>query len=168
LDSLLDLTRLEAGASELERRKIAVHALLRPIADEARGFITAAGQRLIVQEEPGLGEVNVDPDRLRHVFINLLSNASKYSAGGGTITLGAASAPLGFVRFSVRDEGDGIPPEAIARLFDRFYRVPGQSKPGAGIGLAIAREIVVAHGGTILCSSSPELGTEFQFLVPVA
>lgn len=168
LDSLLDLTRLEAGASELERRKIAVHALLRPIADEARGFIAAAGQRLIVQEEPGLGDVNVDPDRLRHVFINLLSNASKYSARGGTVTLSAVSAPLGFVRFSVRDEGEGIPPEAIARLFDRFYRVPGQTKPGAGIGLAIAREIVVAHGGTILCSSSPELGTEFQFLVPVA
>jgi signal transduction histidine kinase len=168
LDSLLDLTRLEAGASELERRKIAVHALLRPIADEARGFIAAAGQRLVVQEEPGLGDVNVDPDRLRHVFINLLSNASKYSARGGTVTLGAVSAPLGFVRFSVRDEGEGIPPEAIARLFDRFYRVPGQTKPGAGIGLAIAREIVVAHGGTILCSSSPELGTEFQFLVPVA
>jgi two-component system, NtrC family, sensor histidine kinase KinB len=168
LDSLLDLTRLEAGASELERRKIAVHALLRPIADEARGFITAAGQRLVVEEEAGMGEVNVDPDRLRHVFINLLSNASKYSPAGATITLGAASAPLGFARFCVRDEGEGIPPEAISRLFDRFYRVPGQSKPGAGIGLAIAREIVVAHGGTILCSSSPESGTEFQFLVPLA
>jgi two-component system, NtrC family, sensor histidine kinase KinB len=167
LDSLLDLTRLEAGASELERRKIGVTALLRPIADEARGFIAAAGQTLAVEEEPGLAEVNVDPDRLRHVFINLLSNASKYSAARGTITLTAASAPLGFVRFGVRDEGGGIPPEAIPRLFDRFYRVPGQSKPGAGIGLAIAREIVVAHGGNIVCSSSPELGTEFQFLVPV-
>jgi signal transduction histidine kinase len=166
LDSLLDLTRLEAGASALERARIPVDELLRGISAEARSFIDAAGQTLDVSVEPGLGEVNVDARRLRHVFINLLSNASKYSPAGGVITLGAASAPLGFVRFSVRDEGGGIPPEAIPRLFDRFYRVPGQSKPGAGIGLAIAREIVVAHGGSIGCSSGPG-GTEFHFLVPV-
>jgi NtrC-family two-component system sensor histidine kinase KinB len=166
LDSLLDLSRLEAGAAALERARIPVSALLRAIADEARPFVTAAGQRLVVREEPGLGEVSADAGRLRHVFINLLSNASKYSEAGGTITLTAGPAPEGFVRFAVRDEGGGIPPEAVGRLFDRFYRVPGQSKPGAGIGLTIAREIVVAHGGSITCSSSPGSGTEFQFLVP--
>jgi signal transduction histidine kinase len=166
LDSLLDLSRLEAGASALERRRIPVEELLRGVADEARSFIDAAGQTLEVSVAPGLGDVNVDASRLRHVFINLLSNASKYSPAGGVITLGAASAPLGFVSFSVRDEGGGIPPEALPRLFDRFYRVPGQSKPGAGIGLAIAREIVVAHGGSIACSSAPGSGTEFHFLVP--
>jgi signal transduction histidine kinase len=166
LDSLLDLTRLEAGASALDRRPIPIGALLRGVADEARMFIAAAGQRLAIREEPGLGDVNVDAGRLRHVFINLLSNASKYSGAGGTITLSAATEPLGFVRFSVRDEGGGIPPESVGRLFDRFYRVPGQEKPGAGIGLAIAREIVVAHGGTIACASSPGNGTEFHFLIP--
>jgi signal transduction histidine kinase len=168
LDSLLDLARLEAGASALDRARTPVGALLREIADEARPLIAAAGQRLVLHEEKGLGDVNADAGRLRHVFINLLSNASKYSGEGGTITLSAAAAPLGFIRFAVRDEGKGIPAEAIGRVFDRFYRVPGQSKPGAGIGLAIAREIVVAHGGTISCSSSPEGGTEFHFLVPVA
>ncbi len=167
LDSLLDLTRLEAGASALERARVPVDALVRAIADEARPFIAAAGQNLLVSEEPGLGDVNVDATRLRHVFINLLSNASKYSEAGGTITLTAASEPLGFVRFAVHNEGGGIPSETISRLFDRFYRVPGQSKPGAGIGLAIAREIVVAHGGSITCTSSVEAGTEFQFLIPV-
>jgi two-component system, NtrC family, sensor histidine kinase KinB len=166
LDSLLDLGRLEAGASALDRARTPVGALLRTIADEARPLIAAAGQRLVVREEVGLGDVNADAGRLRHVFINLLSNASKYSDAGGTITLSAAAAPDAFVRFSVHDEGGAIPPEAIGRLFDRFYRVPGQSKPGAGIGLAIAREIVVAHGGSITCSSSPGSGTEFQFLVP--
>jgi NtrC-family two-component system sensor histidine kinase KinB len=166
LDSLLDLSRLEAGASMLELRPIKVEELLRGVADEARSFISAADQKLVVREEPGLGEVNVDASRLRHVFINLLSNASKYSPVGGTITLGAAPAPLGFVRFSVLDQGGGIPPEALPYLFDRFYRVPGQSKPGAGIGLAIAREIVVAHGGSIACSSTLGVGTEFHFMVP--
>jgi signal transduction histidine kinase len=167
LDSLLDLTRLEAGASALERRRVPVEELLRATADEARFFISAAGQRLVVELPPGTGDVNVDAGRLRHVFINLLSNASKYSPAGGAITLAAEPTSEGFVRFSVQDEGDGIPPEAIPHLFDRFYRVPGQSKQGAGIGLAIAREIVVAHGGSIGCSNRPGGGAEFHFLVPV-
>ncbi len=166
LDSLLDLTRLEAGASTLERSPVAVGALLGPIADEARVFISAAGQQLVVKVDPGLADVNVDSNRLRHVFINLLSNASKYSPPSGTITLSAEANPPGFVRFAVRDQGEGVPPEALPHLFDRFYRVPGQAKPGAGIGLAIAREIVVAHGGSIGCSSSPGAGTEFHFLIP--
>jgi NtrC-family two-component system sensor histidine kinase KinB len=168
LDSLLDLTRLEAGASALERRPIGVDELLRGISDEVRTLLSAKGQELAVQTETGLRCVDVDAGRLRHVFMNLLSNAAKYSAEGGTITLSAASAPLGFVRFAVRDRGEGIPAEALPRLFDRFYRVPGQTKPGAGIGLAIAREIVVAHGGSIGCSSSADGGTEFHFLVPAA
>jgi NtrC-family two-component system sensor histidine kinase KinB len=168
LDSLLDLTRLEAGASALERRPVPVDVLLRGIADEARAFVAAAGQRLVVDTGPGLGEVNVDAVRLRHVFINLLSNASKYSETGGTVTLAASAAPLGFVRFAVRNGGADIPPEALPRLFDRFYRAPGQTKPGVGIGLTIAREIVVAHGGSIAATSSPGDGTEFHFLVPAA
>jgi signal transduction histidine kinase/HAMP domain-containing protein len=168
LDSLLDLTRLEAGASALERSPVSVEELLTAISDEARTFITLAGQKLEVHHEPGLGEISVDATRLRHVFINLLSNASKYSPDGGSIVLSAAAAPLGFVRFSVRDHGSGIPPEVVPRLFDRFYRVPGQSKPGAGIGLAIAREIVVAHGGSISCIPAEGGGTEFYFLIPTA
>ncbi len=167
LDSLLDLTRLEAGASELERRPVGVGTLLRGIADEARTFISAAGHSLVVDEEPGLGQVNVDAARLRHVFINLLSNASKYSLERGAIVLSASSAPLGFVRFAVRNRGPAIPPEAVPRLFDRFYRVPGESRPGVGIGLTIAREVVVAHGGSIACTSAED-ATEFYFLVPSA
>jgi len=168
LDSLLDLTRLEAGASALERRKIPVAGLLHGIAEEARSFISSAGQELVVEPAAGIGGVDVDAGRLRHVFINLLSNASKYSPEGGVITLGASPGPPGFVRFTVRDRGQGIPEEALPHIFDRFYRVPGQSKPGAGIGLAIAREIVVAHGGSISCSAAPGGGTEFHFLVPAA
>jgi signal transduction histidine kinase len=168
LDSLLDLARLEAGASALERRPVPVADILAAVAGEARVFISAAGQELVVSEEPGTGRVSVDAGRLRHVFVNLLSNASKYSPSGARIVLGAGPAPDGFVRFVVRDHGAGIPPEAIPRLFDRFYRVPGQSKPGAGIGLAIAREIVTAHGGTISCASEEGRGTEFIFLVPSA
>jgi signal transduction histidine kinase len=166
LDSLLDLARIEAGAAALERRPVPVDDLVRGAADEAKGLLSAAGQSLEVRVQPALGTVDVDDGRLRHVFINLLSNSSKYSAPGKTITLAAALGPVGFVRFSVRDQGPGLPPEVISRVFDRFYRVPGQSKPGAGIGLAIAREIVVAHGGTITCANLPGGGAEFSFLIP--
>jgi signal transduction histidine kinase len=82
------------------------------------------------------------------------------------ITLSAAAAPLDFVRFAVADHGPGIPAEVLPHVFDRFYRAPGQTTSGVGLGLAIAREIVVAHGGSITCTSEPGRGTTFQFLVP--
>jgi len=166
LDSLLDLARLEAGTTALDRVEIRVADLLAEIAAEVRGFVTTAGARLDVRCDAELGALHVDPVRLRHVFINLLSNAAKFSPEGGVITLAAAPAPLGFVRFSVRDTGPGIPPESLARVFDRFYREPGQTKSGAGLGLAIAREIIVAHGGSIACTSEPGEGCEFHFLLP--
>ncbi|MSU51803.1 MAG: HAMP domain-containing protein [Opitutaceae bacterium] len=169
LDNLLDLTRLEGGASTLDCHEITVATLLNDIAAEARAFIESAGQKLLVVVEPDLaaGQLSVDVDRVRHVFINLLANASKYSPAGGTITLTGTPAPLGFVRFAVRDQGPGVPPESVTHVFDRFYRAPGQTpRPGAGLGLAIAREIVVAHGGSIACTSEPGKGSEFYFLLP--
>jgi len=166
LDSLLDLARLEAGAAALERRSEPVGTLLARIAAEAGPLLAAVGRRFVVSEDPGCEAVNVDPDRIRHVFINLLGNAAKYAPKGSVVALSARPAPPGFVRFGVRDEGPGIPGESIGRLFDRFYRVPGQSMPGAGIGLAIAREIVVAHGGSIACESVPGRGADFHFLLP--
>ena len=168
LDSLLDLARLEAGASTLDLREIDVRGLLAEISNEARGLIGATGKHLeircdaVVETLP----IRVDADRLRHVFINLLTNAAKYSPPDGIVTLSADETASGFIRFSVRDHGTGIPAESIAHVFDRFYRAPGQTKTGAGLGLAIAREIVVAHGGTIGCTSHAGAGTEFYFLLP--
>jgi signal transduction histidine kinase len=170
LDSLLDLARLEGGVSALQRSDEMVEVLLLSIADEARPLIEASGQRLLLRIEPGTGgrSVVVDVARIRHVFMNLLTNAAKYSPPGGTITLAAGEAPLGFVRFTVTDEGPGVPEESIPYVFDRFYRVPGQTKPGTGLGLAIARDIVVAHGGSITCRPREGSGAEFQFLLPSA
>ena len=168
LDSLLDLARLEGGVSALQRTDEMVEVLLVSIADEARPAIEASGQRLLLRIEPGTGgrTVAVDVARIRHVFMNLLTNAAQYSPPGGTITLAAGEAPLGFVRFTVVDEGPGVPEESIPYVFDRFYRVPGQTKPGTGLGLAIARDILVAHGGSITCRHREGAGAEFQFLLP--
>jgi signal transduction histidine kinase len=167
LDGLLDLARLEAGASALDRRDVRVGDLLADIAAEAHGFIASANLRLETRCAPEVADlvVHVDVERLRHVFINLLTNAVKFSPSGGTITL-TADAPPDVVQFGVRDDGPGMEPETAARVFDRFYRAPGQTKPGAGLGLAIAREIVVAHGGSISCVSAPARGAEFTFMLP--
>ncbi|MEO5959518.1 MAG: ATP-binding protein [Opitutaceae bacterium] len=169
LDTLLDLTRLESGASALDRKSTSVAALLRRVAGEAHPFIDAAGQRLAVVVSPELSgaTIEVDESRVRHVFMNLLTNASKYTPAGGIIALTVAAEGAGFVQFSVRDQGPGIAPESVGRVFERFYRAPDQgTKPGAGLGLAIAREIVVAHGGSIACNSTPGVGSEFYFLLP--
>lgn len=169
LDTMLDLTRLESGISTLDRNAVGIAALLRRIAGEAHPFIDNAGQRLAVVVAPELSgaTIEVDEARLRHVFINLLTNASKYTPSGGFITLAAAPDDAGFVRFSVRDQGPGIPPDSVGRIFERFYRAPNQERrPGAGLGLAIAREIVVAHGGMIACTSTEGEGSEFYFLLP--
>ncbi len=168
LDNLLDLARLEAGASALDRREIGIPAMLDGIATEARAFIGPSGQTLTVRLAPELAQARLSADlgRLRHVFMNLLTNASKYSPRGGTITLSAEPTEESFVRFAVRDEGPGVPAESVGRVFDRFYRAPNQEKSGAGLGLAIAREIVVAHGGSIACASEPGRGAEFHFVLP--
>jgi two-component system, NtrC family, sensor histidine kinase KinB len=169
LDTLLDLTRLESGVSSLERGEVTISVLMRGIAGEAHPFIDAAGQKLAVVIAPELSGVvlNLDESRIRHVFMNLLTNASKYTPPGGFITLSAAPEESGFIRFSVRDQGPGIPAASLGRVFERFYRAPNQEKrTGAGLGLAIAREIVVAHGGSIACTSVEGEGSDFYFVLP--
>jgi two-component system, NtrC family, sensor histidine kinase KinB len=168
LDDLLDLSRLEGGAAALNLAPEPVDRLLDAVAAEVRPLIDAAGQSLIVRAARPLPAVSVDRDRIRHVFINLLTNASKYSPDGSEITLYAEATADGFVKFGVRDYGPGIPPESVTRVFDKFYRVPGQTRKGAGLGLAVAREIVVAHGGSIACTSRVGQGSDFHFLVPAA
>jgi signal transduction histidine kinase len=136
------------------------------MAREMRPITDARGQRIEVRIVPGAATVAVDPDRIRHVFINLLSNAATYSPEGGVITLYAQPADSGFIRCGVRDRGPGIPHESIGLIFEKFYRVPGSPTKGAGLGLAIAREIVVAHGGAIACASRPGEGSDFYFVLP--
>jgi len=123
-------------------------------------------QTLEIQLSPGLGAVEVDRNRIRHVFINLVANAVKYAPPETTITLYAEPADAGFVRCGVRDQGPGVPSESVGMIFEKFYRLPGELSPGAGLGLALAREIVLAHGGSIACSSKPGQGSDFHFLLP--
>lgn len=110
-----------------------------------------------------LPEVWADPARIRHVFANLVHNALRYVSPGGLITV-AALTEGEMVRFLVKDTGRGIPRVYLPKVFDPFFRVPGQTdEAGVGLGLAIVREIVESHGGIVGVESAEGLGTTFTF-----
>ena len=133
---------------------------LRPLAAEK-------GIELVCAVGDGCPPVNADRDRLLQVLSNLVGNAIKFTAEGGRITL--RTEPMSReVRFVVADTGMGIVPEHLPHLFDRFWQANRAHRQGAGLGLAIAKGIVEAHGGRILVESTPGQGTTFFFTIPAA
>lgn len=165
VDELLDLARIQGGHIELRRQPTAVGMLVDAAVDAFRGSAEANHVLLDSEVMPGLGDLEVDRDRLHVVLSNLLANALRYTPGGGQVSLRAVHADR-HVRFEVTDTGPGIPAEYQQSIFDKFVRVPGAPQGGAGIGLAIAKEIVEAHGGEIGVRSIPGQGATFWFTVP--
>jgi len=165
IENLLDMSRIEAGGAGLEFRSLAPHELAFEAADQVRGVAQDKGIELDVEVPVELPHVKADKARMNHVLLNLLSNAIRYTPAGGSISLSAAPVD-GVVQFSVQDTGKGIPKTYENKVFERFFRVPGQSSGGVGLGLAIAREIVQAHGGTIGVDSEEGVGTTFRFTLP--
>ncbi len=168
LNDLLDLARLEGGNAELRRENIKPADLLAGMVTEMTDRAAARGVKLTSAVDPELPAVSVDPQRISHVFSNLIRNAIKHSPDGGEVLLRAARAEDNTVRFSVTDQGPGIAEEYHTRIFDRFFRVPSQSQKGAGLGLSIAREITLAHGGRIGVESTPGHGAEFFVVLAAA
>jgi signal transduction histidine kinase len=168
LNDLLDLARLEEGNQGLRRESAAPAELMRTVIRETADEISARGLKTRCTIEPGLPNVSVDRQRISHVLNNLITNAIKYSPSGGEIRLSAARSEDDCVEFSITDQGPGIPEEYQARIFDRFFRAPGQTKTGAGLGLSIAREITLAHGGRIGVKSSPGHGSTFCIALKAA
>jgi two-component system, NtrC family, sensor histidine kinase KinB len=165
LNDLLDLARLEEGGAELHRESVAPAELLAAAAQEASEKANAKRLRFWSDVDPNLPAVLVDRQRIGYAFANLVSNAIKHSPEGGEIRLRAARGADHSLVFSVADDGPGIPQAYQARIFERFFRVPGQAKSGAGLGLSIAREIAVAHGGWLSVESAPGQGTTFYLVL---
>lgn len=168
IEHLLALARLEEGRESLELRAETPQALLQAAAEAARPRAEAKHIELIVEEASSLPPVAADPVRLGHALNNLLDNALTYTDEGGSITLSARALDERNVRLSVTDTGVGIRAKCMPHVFDKFFRVPDQSRGhGTGLGLAIVREIVLAHGGQVSCESEVGRGTAFHLTLPV-
>jgi signal transduction histidine kinase len=167
LDDLQTLFTAEAGALKLHREPVPAWQLVEDVVAAFRSGAQAAGVLLEREVAASLPPLDVDPLRVGEVLSNLLSNALRHTPSGGSVTVSAELAGGGrSVAFVVADTGSGIPPEELPHVFDRF--VKAKDSGGAGLGLAIARTLVEAHGGRIAAESGPGPGTTIRFELPVA
>jgi PAS domain S-box-containing protein len=168
IDDLLISARLEAGRLEIVPEQVDLLAVARAAIFSAQQLSPRHAIRLETDDEQIVGFW--DRMRLEQILQNLLSNAIKYSPTGGTITV-HASRTSEEARVSVSDQGIGIPPESIPRLFTRFSRLESSARsdtPGLGLGLYITRSLVQAHGGRIWVESEAGVGSTFTFALPLA
>lgn len=174
IDDVLDLAHIEAGRLQLQPALFDLGALV----DETVGALApqwqARRQTLDVQVDDGLDALMLDPGRMRQVLRHLLSNAVKFSPEGGRVVLRARPLPAGDgppqFEFQVSDSGAGIPATRQAQAFERFHQLDdgnGRLHEGAGIGLALTRELVRAHGGTLALHSHPGEGCTFRVCLPL-
>jgi NtrC-family two-component system sensor histidine kinase KinB len=168
INDLLDLARLESRQTRQGLEVVSPATLIEDAIPDLRSLAEAHDARLVVEVAPDLPDITIDSRQIHHVFSNLVGNAARFSKTGDEIALSVK--PVGHtVRFSVADHGPGIPKEFQSRVFERFFRIPGtEESNGVGLGLAIAREIVLSHGGSIGLHSTPGEGSEFYFDLPAA
>jgi signal transduction histidine kinase len=165
VDDFLDLSRLERGLEpRLSRTRVEVAAA---VTASVEVFRRAGSHRLVVECDEALPALDADADALDRILKNLVSNAMKYSPPGSAVHVAARARDGAGVEFSVHDSGRGIPAEALPLVFEPYYRAPGVgSARGAGLGLAVVKSLVVAHGGTIQLESAPDQGTCVTFVLP--
>jgi len=168
ITEMLDLDRLEARKIQLNLKPIIVDELLLAAVERAR--LATTRHTIVLDLHPSLPTVIGDADRITQVLTNLLSNAIKYSPDGGQVTVRTRLVDNS-VEVAIKDQGLGIPPEFIGRLFGRYERYEDKHAGkiiGSGLGLAITRQIVEMHGGKISVDSVVGSGSEFKFTLPVS
>ncbi len=169
LNTLLDLSRAESGAPHLDCVPVSLQASMTRAAQLYASAAVAEEIDLLIEcDREDFPEVHADPIRLDEVLNNLVSNAVKHCPHGGKIILRLTKPDAGHLRISVIDEGAGVPEASQSRIFERFYRAPGQRVEGVGLGLFISREIMRAHEGRIGLLERADNLTEFYIDVPLA
>jgi signal transduction histidine kinase len=168
VEDLRTLSQADAGELTLNLATVRPSTLLERM---SKSYGHLAGQNKVSLEtciEAGLPKIRVDPDRMAQVFGNLISNSLRYTPENGKITL-AAKREETSIAFTVEDNGTGIQADALPYIFDRFYRADSARHQGdaSGLGLAIAKSITEAHGGTISAESRPSDGTIIKILLPL-
>ncbi|MGI6604663.1 MAG: sensor histidine kinase [bacterium] len=162
---ILDYSLIEANKFEINKEPVLLRNLCQKVVHELDVFCPK--HRLAVAFSPEIQLVYADPSRIEQVVRNLIDNAIKYSDGGLVVVRGEKVADE--VVVSIADQGIGIEPEHLNRLFEKFYRVknPKRAVSGTGLGLPIARQIVEAHGGRIWATSTLGMGSTFYFSLPL-
>jgi signal transduction histidine kinase len=170
VDDLLDLSRIESGGWRPNPTPVDLTAVANEVIAALRDAAAAKKIVIAVAPDPSAPTVYADPTAIRQILSNLIENAIRYTADGGTVTIFSAPEKAG-VQVGVRDSGVGIAPDQLPRIFERFYRVdPARSRDagGTGLGLSIVRHLVDAHGGRARADSSVGRGTTILLFFPAA
>jgi two-component system phosphate regulon sensor histidine kinase PhoR len=163
IEDLLTISRLESGQVSLNLQKLDLHEAVQRCCDDLESKAAEKGVVFHNAVPPGL-IAKADGDRIQQVLTNLVDNAIKYGRRDGCVNVGARLAEGNKIEVWVKDDGPGIPPDAIERIFERFYRVDkarSREAGGTGLGLSIVKHIVQAHGGEVWAQSEPGKGAEF-------
>jgi two-component system phosphate regulon sensor histidine kinase PhoR len=169
IEDLLTISELESGRVTLSTRALPLGAVVDKVFTDLKE--RAARKEVRLLNETGNVVAQTDERRIQQVFSNLVDNAIKYGRAGGTVGVTARLREDRLVEVSVRDDGPGIPPEALERVFERFYRVDkarSRDQGGTGLGLSIVKHIVQSHAGEVWAKSEVGKGTTFFFTLPSA
>ncbi|MEO8034406.1 MAG: PAS domain S-box protein [Acidobacteriota bacterium] len=167
IQDLLDVARVEAGGLSVEKRPLDVGQLVNEACDTNRAIAAQKRQQILCLLGDCLPELSADRDRLLQVFGNLIGNAMKFTPEDGTITVEAQTTrSANEVTFRVRDSGPGIPPSDLKSVFSPYWQARKTAHLGAGLGLAIVRGIIEAHGGTVWAENAAGGGAIFTFTIP--
>ncbi len=167
IEDLLTISELESGRVLLNLQAVSLRNVVGKVCDDFKARAAARAVTL-VNELPELS-VRADAARIEQVLCNLVDNAIKYGKTGGTVVISARSLSENMLEISVRDDGPGLPPDAVERIFERFYRVDkarSRDQGGTGLGLSIVKHIVQSHGGRAWAKSEPGRGAAFFFTLP--
>lgn len=169
VEDLRTLALADAGELRLERTEVNLRELLEGILEQFKATAENRSVALsLLVAENFCPHIQADPDRIAQVMNNLLTNALRHTPSGGMVQLRLTCQP-GFAVVEVQDSGPGIPPEALPHIFERFYRADharSRDKGGFGLGLAIARQLAVAHGGNLTAANAPSGGAVFTLTLP--
>jgi PAS domain S-box-containing protein len=165
IEDLLDLARIDGGRFAIEAATTPLPVVMALLQEVLEPLAARKGQHFDCSAEEDVGSILADPFQIQRVFSNLVGNALKFTPEGGHVRIRAERAGT-MVRFTVRDDGPGIPADQLPYVFDRYWQARQSDRRGVGLGLAIAKGIVEAHGGTIWAENLPGEGASFQFTIP--
>lgn len=167
VEELLELSKIESGRVPLEKRLIKPEVFINSACDRMVLQAQRAGLKLKNLTKSDLPDTLVDPKRLEQVLVNLIHNAIKFTPPGGEVEINACQESE-FIVYSIKDNGKGIPPKDLERIFERFFKTDrSRSERGTGLGLSISRHLVEAHNGKIWAESQPGQGSTFFFQIPI-